>query len=95
MTCSHESVKRPGDVQVTTAADIFSFGVLLWEVCTLEQPINRYFRDIEEHEAPPAVRQLFSDCVHEIPSQRPTAREVLLPLHSAALTFPISMVLSL
>ena len=63
--------------QVTTAADIFSFGVVMWEVCTLEQPANRYMRAIEDHEAPPAIRKLFHDCIQENPAARPTAKEVL------------------
>ena len=64
-------------MQVTTAADIFSFGVVMWEVCTLEQPANRYMRTIEDHEAPPAIRKLFHDCIQENPASRPSAKQVL------------------
>ena len=64
-------------MQVTTAADIFSFGVVMWEVCTLEQPANRYMRKIEDDEAPAAIRKLFHDCVTEDPTKRPTAKQVL------------------
>ena len=63
--------------QVTTAADIFSFGVVMWEVCTLEQPQNRFMRKIEDHEAPPAILKLFHDCITENPDARPTAKQVL------------------
>ena len=49
----------------------------MWEVCTLEQPVNRYMRTIEDHEAPPAIRKLFYDCITENPAARPTAKQVL------------------
>ena len=64
-------------MQVTTAADIYSFGVVLWEVCTLEQPDYRNLRTIQDHEAPAAIRKLFYDCIQTDPQARPTAREVL------------------
>jgi serine/threonine protein kinase len=67
----------PTVAQVTTAADIFSFGVLLWEVCTLEQPVNRLYRTIQEHEAPAAVRDLVNACMQLEPDMRPTAKQVL------------------
>lgn len=63
--------------QLTHAADIFSFGVLLWEACTMEQPINRRMRDIEPGEAPQAIRDLFRACVEEDPDARPSAKAVL------------------
>ena len=49
----------------------------MWEVCTLEQPQNRFMRKIEDHEAPPEIRKLFHDCITENPDARPTAKQVL------------------
>ena len=64
--------------QITAKADMYSFGVLIWEVCTLEQPLSRWLRDLEPHEAPPAVQELFRRCTNQDdPDSRPSAREVL------------------
>jgi serine/threonine protein kinase len=69
--------------QITEKADIYSFGVLIWEVCTGEQPTSRYLRDLAPEEAPLAVRELFRACVREEPDARPSAKEVLEALQRA------------
>ena len=77
MQCMHAGRMAGCGVQITEKADIYSFGVLVWEVCTGEQPTSRYLRDLAPDEAPPSVRELFRACVLEDPGARPSAKEVL------------------
>jgi len=62
----------------TEKADIYSFGVVLWEVCTGEAPVRGDMRPLRAPEDCPAeVVELYERCVAEDPELRPTAREVL------------------
>ena len=59
------------------ASDIFSFGTILWEVCTGEQPRYRQTRDLEvPAEAPQAIKDLVIKCHSIDPQDRPSALEV-------------------
>ena len=60
------------------SADIYSFGVLLWELSIGEAPPGRALRDIEvPGEAPQEVADLVARCMDEDPERRPTALELV------------------
>ena len=59
-------------------ADIYSYGVLLWELVTQEMPIRGAQRTPKvPEECPPAIKTLIERCMAGEPDARPTAIEVL------------------
>lgn len=62
----------------TEKADIYSFGVVLWEVCTGEAPTRGDMRPLQSpSDCPQDIVDLYLLCVSENPEDRPSAREVL------------------
>lgn len=64
----------------TAAADIFSYGIVLWEICTGEIPVRGCMRPVRvPEECPQEVADLIDACVNcdngRQPSDRPTAAE--------------------
>jgi hypothetical protein len=64
----------------TPAADMFSFGVVLWEICTGEIPVRGRMRDVTvPEECPQEVADLIHNCLDcsegRQPKDRPTASE--------------------
>ncbi|DBA77294.1 TPA: hypothetical protein ACH3X2_000816 [Trebouxia sp. C0005] len=58
-------------------ADIYSLGVVLWELCTLDTPMLRQTRDIMvPEECPQEIADLIQQCKLVDPKQRPSAKEV-------------------
>ena len=58
-------------------ADIFSYGVILWEVVTHEQPSRGNLRDCKvPQECPEAVDKLIDSCLKEESELRPSAKEI-------------------
>lgn len=58
-------------------ADIFSYGVILWEIVTHEQPCGGGLRDCRvPQECPAEIDQLIDLCLSQDPDDRPTARDI-------------------
>lgn len=68
----------------TESADIYSFGVLLWQLCTGEPPVRGARRPVAVPlECPEAVSDLLARCTSQDPAMRPTAAEVVAVLQAA------------
>jgi serine/threonine protein kinase len=73
----------------TSSADMYSYGVVLWEICTGEIPVRGRMRDVQvPDECPQEVADLISACIDaQTPASRPTASEAyaslqrLLPMY--------------
>ena len=62
----------------TPAADMWSYGVVLWELCTMEIPMRGRMREIRvPEECPQAIADFITRCNHVDPSERPTAAEAV------------------
>ncbi|GAB4813247.1 hypothetical protein N2152v2_000293 [Parachlorella kessleri] len=69
---------------VDAKADIYSFGVVLWEICTGETPSRGQLRTIEvPGECPPEVHDLCERCMASDPRDRPSAKDIVLALEHA------------
>lgn len=56
--------------------DVYSFGVIMWEVVSHEQPARGRMRNLKvPQECPAEINDLINSCLEEDPNNRPSARE--------------------
>ncbi|KAL4447908.1 hypothetical protein ABPG75_005127 [Micractinium tetrahymenae] len=72
-----------GGRNCTSAVDLYSFGVLLWEIVTGERPVRGALRMPRPDECPADIADLILACGEPDPAARPTAAEVLRRLRAA------------
>lgn len=66
--------------------DIYSYGIVLWEICTGEMPERGRLRDIRvPEECTEQVRQLILECLDSRPSKRPSALQIVERLRAMPL----------
>ncbi|PRW58424.1 serine threonine- kinase isoform B [Chlorella sorokiniana] len=73
--------------QVATSADIYSLGIVIWEIVTGEIPTRGTMRDPRvPEECPQSVLDLINRCCELDPAKRPTAKQVVLALEGGSTT---------
>ncbi|KAK9830820.1 hypothetical protein WJX74_008589 [Apatococcus lobatus] len=75
----------------TTQADIYSFGVVMWELVTGESPVRGKARDVlVPLECPAEIKLLLNECFDTDPRKRPTARTIVHRLEASSSSRPLS-----
>lgn len=79
--------------ECSEACDMFSFGTVVWEICSGERPLNRLTRPLNTpEEAPEIIQDLINRCHAEKPDDRPTADQAFDMLrHAARMSRPGSL----
>jgi hypothetical protein len=73
----------------TDKADIYGFGVVLWEICSQQQPMRGQLRDIKvPEECPAELRSLILQCLDVKPKKRPSALQLVEKLKAISDTPP-------
>nr|BCL66083.1 protein tyrosine kinase [Volvox africanus] len=89
-TVSHMPPEAMRDTVFSLATDVFSFGVVLWELYTTESPYRgmaphevveavcaRGERPVWPQDSPPDLVELAEDCWHTDPHQRPSFTDIV------------------
>ncbi|PSC72792.1 Serine threonine-kinase CTR1 [Micractinium conductrix] len=90
MRATHHSIEGPTGTfdymapelltgrKCNNSVDVYSFGVLLWELCVGEYPARGTMRESRvPQECPQAVAQLMTECLQENPMLRPSAAQLV------------------
>lgn len=73
----HVYIRSVQDTCLCSQADIFSYGVILWEIVTHEQPTRGGLRNCRvPQECPAEIDSLINRCLHEDADVRPSAKEI-------------------
>ncbi|KAL4443807.1 hypothetical protein ABPG75_011544 [Micractinium tetrahymenae] len=76
----------------TEKADIYSFGVCLWEIATQSRPIRGRMRQLKcPQDCPPEVAALVAACMDPDPAQRPSAQQLVERLLEAPAEPPLGI----
>ena len=68
--------------RATEKIDIWSFGIILWEIVTGQLPRSGHLS--LPYSAPPSVRQIYQACTMDDATQRPNSLELVVSLKSCA-----------
>lgn len=67
----------------TDKADMYGFGVVLWEICSQQQPMRGQLRDLKvPEECPAELRSLILQCLDVKPKKRPSALQLVEKLNA-------------
>ena len=78
LLCCRSAPEMLWGSKCTEKADIYSYGIVLYEICTQEKPIRGQLRDIRvPEECPEGIRSLILECLETRPSRRPTAQQIV------------------
>jgi len=71
------------NTKCTSLADMYSYGVVLWEICTGEVPIRGRMRDLRvPNECPQEVSDLIHACTDTDSAMRPSAADAYTTLRN-------------
>ena len=57
--------------------DVYSFGLLLLEMCIREYPVPDHIADQIQHVRCPRLKELIGRCVQQVPERRPGMGEMI------------------
>ncbi|GAB4818221.1 hypothetical protein N2152v2_005267 [Parachlorella kessleri] len=78
-TFAYASPEQILGLRCSAATDMYSVGVLLWELVTGEMPLRGHLRNLEApQDCPQAVADLIETCLEANPKLRPTAQQAFV-----------------